>query len=107
MDSQDEDASIKVSYRNEMDNNYSLGHLYVFGFFFQMIDFGLAVTLQRGQTLTSRVGTPYYIAPEVLRKRYDHSCDVWSLGVILYVLLCGYPPFLGEKDIDIYKKVLK
>eukprot|EP01138_Halocafeteria_seosinensis_P016402 gb/GECG01016733.1/.p1 GENE.gb/GECG01016733.1/~~gb/GECG01016733.1/.p1 ORF type:complete len:916 (+),score=115.98 gb/GECG01016733.1/:1-2748(+) len=83
MDSPDEDACLK------------------------MIDFGLAVTLSRGQTLSSRVGTPYYIAPEVLHKRYDHMCDLWSLGVILYVLLCGYPPFWGEKDIDIFKRILR
>ena len=53
------------------------------------------------------VGTPYYVAPEVLRGSYDKRCDVWSLGIILFVFLCGYPPFEGDNNKEIFKNVLK
>jgi calcium-dependent protein kinase len=47
------------------------------------------------------------MAPEVIKKDYDHKCDMWSLGVILFILLCGYPPFYGDNEIDILNSVLK
>jgi len=52
-------------------------------------------------------GTPYYIAPEVIKEVYDEKCDIWSLGVIFYVLLCGYPPFNGDTDVEIMQNVQK
>ena len=52
------------------------------------------------------VGTPYYVAPEVLQGSYDFSCDVWSLGIILFIILCGYPPFEGDNNKEIFKRVL-
>jgi len=50
-------------------------------------------------------GTPYYIAPEVINQRYDEKCDIWSVGVILYIMLSGKPPFNGKDDDDILHKV--
>lgn len=53
------------------------------------------------------MGTPYYIAPEVLKRKYDEKCDIWSCGVILYILLCGYPPFDAKTEDKIMEKVAK
>ena len=52
-----------------------------------------------------KLGTSYYIAPEVLNKKYDNKCDLWSLGVITYTVLCGCPPFTGENDNEIMDRV--
>ena len=53
------------------------------------------------------LGTAYYIAPEVLSGNYDEKCDIWSIGVITYILLSGMPPFPGGTDEEIMAKVKK
>lgn len=55
--------------------------------------------------MTETHGTSYYIAPEVLNKYYDERCDVWSIGVMLYILLSGKPPFDGDDDNEITEQV--
>jgi len=73
----------------------------------KIIDFGLSKPFKPGDTFCSKQGTPYYVAPEVLEGRYDHMCDIWSCGVMMFVLLCGYPPFYGETEKDILRQVKK
>jgi len=73
----------------------------------KVIDFGLSCMGKDAVHMQTRVGTPYYIAPEVLAKNYTSACDIWSLGVILYILLCGYPPFYGDSDPEIFDRVRK
>merc|ERR1712190_457947 len=71
----------------------------------KIIDFGLSCKFTAGQVLTTKAGTPYYVAPQVLAGKYDHMSDMWSIGVIMYVMLCGYPPFFGETDAEVLSKV--
>ena len=76
----------------------------------KLIDFGLSKRFsqkEQVQKMHTVVGTPYYVAPEVLKGEYDQRCDVWSLGVILFVFLCGYPPFEGDENKEIFKNILK
>ena len=73
----------------------------------KIIDFGLSKILDGGrlQRMNTRAGTPYYISPEVLAGNYDVSCDMWSAGCMLYILLCGYPPFFGDDNNEILQMV--
>ena len=75
--------------------------------FFQIkvIDFGTCEILKK-KKLTEQIGTSFYIAPEVLKNGYNEKCDLWSCGVILYILLCGSPPFYGKNEKEIFRKIL-
>ncbi|XP_045124344.1 calcium/calmodulin-dependent protein kinase type 1 isoform X3 [Portunus trituberculatus] len=70
-------------------------------------DFGLSKMEDSGIMATA-CGTPGYVAPEVLaQKPYGKAVDVWSIGVIAYILLCGYPPFYDENDANLFAQILK
>ncbi|CAF2360280.1 hypothetical protein BRARA_J02705 [Brassica rapa] len=70
------------------------------------IDFGLSMFFKPDDVFTDVVGSPYYVAPEVLRKQYGPEADVWSAGVIVYILLSGVPPFWAESEQGIFEQVL-
>jgi len=73
----------------------------------KVTDFGLSKDFGKGNLKTS-CGTPDYVAPEVLKgQTYDNSVDIWSIGVICYILLCGFPPFYGNTDQQIFEKIMK
>jgi len=68
----------------------------------KLTDFGFAKETLTRETLQTPCYTPYYVAPEVLGpEKYDKSCDIWSLGVIMYILLCGFPPFYSNHGLPI------
>lgn len=74
----------------------------------KLADFGSAEWLSESGSMEGVVGTPYYVAPEVLLGRdYDEKVDIWSVGVILYIMLSGIPPFYGESATEIFEAVLR
>jgi len=84
----------------------------------KLIDFGLSTSylesVENDKGKSNRVltklktcaGTSLYMAPEVIMKQYSCACDLWSAGVILYIMLAGYPPFYGDNDIEVFEKVI-
>ena len=78
--------------------------------FIKVIDFGLSKYFKQDDChlMVSKTGTPYYMAPEVLQGKYDEMCDMWSIGVVAYSMLAGYPPFnvgIGESDALLYRRI--
>ncbi|KAK8549288.1 hypothetical protein V6N13_008964 [Hibiscus sabdariffa] len=73
----------------------------------KVIDFGLSNFFEPGERFSDIVGSPYYMAPEVLRRNYGKEIDIWSTGVILYILLCGVPPFWADTEEGIAHAIIK
>ena len=71
----------------------------------KLADFGLSRSLNNGDKLTI-VGTPYYLAPEVIRGCYTAKCDIWSLGIVLYYAALGSLPFSGQNYGDLFSRIL-
>lgn len=75
----------------------------------KLIDFGISAKFSKVDNNTKKfsetLGTPYYMAPEVLGESYDEKCDVWSCGILMYICQCGYPPFNGDNDDEILQAV--
>jgi len=94
----------RIVHRDVKPENFLL-HSSAPGASLKMVDFGLARRFEPGKAMSTKAGTAYYVAPQVLQGAYDEKCDVWSAGVIAYILLCGFPPFSGDSDSEIFQKV--
>lgn len=70
-----------------------------------LVDFGMSCQFVQGEKMSAQVGSPSYVAPEVMAGKYNETADMWSVGVIMYILLSGEPPFHGESPSQIMKKV--
>jgi len=74
----------------------------------KIADFGFAKKVLTPNSLTTQCGTPGYVAPEILEgNAYDTKSDMWSLGVIVYILLGGYPPFIEQNQRELFRKIRK
>jgi calcium-dependent protein kinase len=65
----------------------------------KIIDFGMSKFVKRREYFNVICGTPYYVAPEVISGKYSEHCDMWSLGVVMFVMLFGYPPFYADQEV--------
>jgi len=71
----------------------------------KIVDFGLAKRCKDGEYFSTCMGTAMYVAPQVLEQKYTKKCDLWSLGVLLYIMLSGEPPFIGRSNSDTLQQV--
>lgn len=102
----------KIAHRDLKPENFLF--LRKDSFNLKLIDFGLAIRWDHSlkEELKKKgekklVGTSYYLAPEIMEANYDERCDIWSIGVMLYILLSALPPFDGDNDKQILDSVKK
>lgn len=94
-----------VIHRDLKPENFLLSHQGP-GAKLKAIDFGVSKFIAENEVLQEMVGSIYYIAPEVLQRHYSFPADIWSAGVILYILLCGEPPFCGHTNVETIRAIL-
>jgi len=71
----------------------------------KLIDFGTARYAYKSEKLRRKIGTSYYMAPEVLDRNYNYKCDIWSIGVVCYILLSGSPPYAGRSSDEVMANI--
>jgi len=104
----------KICHRDLKPENFMLSKTSE-GITVKLIDFGLSRSFYKIENtgkdtlmrMKTKVGTAFFMAPEVILKDYTNSCDMWSAGCILYIMLSGYPPFDGESEKEIYDCIIK
>jgi calcium-dependent protein kinase len=95
-----------VCHRDLKPENILLTHRHMLGNdFLKIADFGLSRRFSENEVFTTRLGSPHFISPQVLSGRYDQLCDIWSCGVIMYMVLCGRQPFTGDTDMEVLSQV--
>eukprot|EP01017_Pseudomicrothorax_dubius_P022951 TRINITY_DN2469_c0_g1_i4.p1 TRINITY_DN2469_c0_g1~~TRINITY_DN2469_c0_g1_i4.p1 ORF type:complete len:346 (+),score=96.27 TRINITY_DN2469_c0_g1_i4:154-1191(+) len=97
----------KIVHRDLKPENILLDIAADGSYIIKVIDWGTAREYDSKNKMKERYGTAYYMAPEVIKKSYDAKCDIWSCGVILYVMLSGRPPFVGRSEADIMANIIR
>jgi len=73
----------------------------------KLVDFGLSKKIENNKQCKTMTGTNLYLSPEIVNNsNYDYSCDLWSFGVLVYIMSNGIPPFMGSNDYEIYNNIL-
>ena len=97
--------SRNILHRDLKPENILLERKEKYGLKIKIIDFGTAKLFEKNKSERKVIGSSYYIAPEVLLKSYNEKCDLWSCGVIMYILLSASPPFSGKGDSEIIENI--
>jgi len=97
--------SMNILHRDLKPENILLERKEKYGLKIKIIDFGTAKLFEKNKSERKVIGSSYYIAPEVLSKSYNEKCDLWSCGVIMYILLSASPPFSGKGDSEIIENI--